>query len=251
MYCHAEVWAIQNRHFFRLSAAATLMAVAMLALGSFADRGSTGCFLVSAAHAQPEEDFQRFQKDVQQKLEPLHQKLQSLVERLRHGDMPEGIAKTNGRIEATEIDVSSKYARRLESVTVNEGDEVKAGRVVARIYSPEYEAQLHSAQAKVLVAKGVLAAAEAQIAQRKADQVFAKRDLERGQQLVGQGSMTKQVFDQRVDKADAAAAALLAAKRSARRQVPVQSTEAEVEQISSILAENSRSGRRATAGFNT
>ncbi len=229
---------VQNRHFFRLSAAATLMAVAMLALGSFADRGSTGCFLVSAAHAQPEEDFQRFQKDVQQKLEPLHQKLQSLVERLRHGDMPEGIAKTNGRIEATEIDVSSKYAGRLESVTVNEGDEVKAGRVVARIYSPEYEAQLHSAQAKVLVAKGVLAAAEAQIAQRKADQVFAKRDLERGQQLVGQGWMTKQVFDQRVDKADAAAAALLAAEKEREAaSSTVQSSEAEVEQISSILAD--------------
>ncbi len=228
----------RNCQLFRLSAAGTLMAVTILALGSIADRGSTGSFLISAAHAQPEEDFQKFQKDVQQKLEPLHQKLQSLIERLRHGDMPEGIAKTNGRIEATEIDVSSKYAGRLESVTVNEGDEVKAGQVVARIYSPEYEAQLRSAQAKVLVAKGVLAAAEAQIAQRKADQVYAKKDMERGQQLVGQGWMTKQVFDQRVDKADAAAAALLAAEKEREAaSSTVQSNKAEVEQISSILAD--------------
>ena len=36
---------------------------------------------------------------------------------------------------------------------VNEGDEVKAGQVVARITGPEYEAQLHTAQANVLVAE--------------------------------------------------------------------------------------------------
>jgi len=45
--------------------------------------------------------------------------------------MPEGIAKTNGRIEATQIDISAKYAGRLSSVNVNEGDEVTAGQEIA------------------------------------------------------------------------------------------------------------------------
>jgi len=50
--------------------------------------------------------------------------------------MPEGIVKTNGRLEATEVDVAAKYPGRLATVTVNEGDEVTAGQVVATISSP-------------------------------------------------------------------------------------------------------------------
>ena len=80
--------------------------------------------------------------------------LRTLIDRLRGETMPDGIAKTNGRIEATQIDVAAKYAGRLESVTVKEGDEVTAGQVIARISSPEYEAQLRGTQAEVLRAKG-------------------------------------------------------------------------------------------------
>jgi HlyD family secretion protein len=31
--------------------------------------------------------------------------------------MPEGIAKSNGRVEATQVDVAAKYPGRLEEVT--------------------------------------------------------------------------------------------------------------------------------------
>ncbi len=221
----------RNGHFFRLFASGAFIAGAILALGAFADLGSRGSIFAAAAHAQAkfEEDVHKFQKYAQQKV-------QSLLDWLRQKDVQEGIAKSNGRIEATEIDVSSKYAGRLESVTVDEGDEVKAGQVIGRIYSPEYEAQLRTAQANVLVAKSALASAEAKVAQAKADQVYAKRDLERGQQLVKQGWMTKQVFDQRVDKADAANASLEAAEknRDAAKSL-VKSTEAEVERINAIL----------------
>ena len=234
----------RNRHYFRLSGGGTLMAIAILALGSFADRGSIGSFRVSAAHAQSqfEEKAQELGKDVREKAQKLgkdaREKFQSLIERLRRGDLPEGIAKTNGRIEATEIDISPKYAGRLESVDVDEGDEVKAGQEIARIVAPETEAQLHTAQANVLVAKSSLASAEAKVAQAKADQVFAKTDLERGKVLVGQGWLTKQMFDQRVDKADASNAALDATvKQRDAAQSLVISAEAEVERISSIIAD--------------
>ena len=197
-------------------------------------------FSFGIVHAQPkfDEDVQKFGKDVQKFGEDVQKKFNTLIEKLRHGDLPVGFAKTNGRIEATEIDVASKYAGRLASVEVDEGDEVKAGQVLARISSPEYEAQLHTAQANVLVAKSALASAEATVAQRKADQVYAQRDLERGKELVGKGWLTKQVFDQRVDKADAANAALEAAEkqREAARSMVI-STEAEVERISSIIAD--------------
>jgi HlyD family secretion protein len=65
-----------------------------------------------------------------------------------------------------------------------EGDEVAAGRTIAVISSPEYEAQLRGAQAEVLRAKQALAEAEAMIASRQSDQIAAKNDLERGRDLV-------------------------------------------------------------------
>ena len=76
--------------------------------------------------------------------------VESLINRLRGRDMPEGIYKTNGQIEATEVDVAAKYPGRLATVTVDEGDNVTAGQVVATISSPETEAQLRSAQARVI-----------------------------------------------------------------------------------------------------
>ncbi len=59
-------------------------------------------------------------------------KLRQLIDRLRHGAMPDGIAKSNGRIEATQVDIAAKYAGRIAQVLVNEGDDVTAGEVLAR-----------------------------------------------------------------------------------------------------------------------
>ncbi len=203
------------------------------------DLGSNHSFSVPVAKAQPKpEDFQKFKKDVQKFQEDVQKKFHTLLDKLRGSELPEGFAKSNGRIEATEIDVSPKYAGRLESVNVEEGDEVKAGQAVAIIKSPEYEAQLRTAQANVLVAKSTLGSAEATVNQRKADVVYAQNDLERGKPLVQQGWLTKQAFDQRVDKTDAAQASLEAAEkqREAARSLVI-STEAQADQISSIIAD--------------
>ena len=69
-------------------------------------------------------------------------KIRSLLDRVLGKTLPEGIVKTNGRIEATQVDVAAKYPGRLVDITVEEGSEVKAGQVVGRVSSPEYEAQL-------------------------------------------------------------------------------------------------------------
>jgi HlyD family secretion protein len=157
---------------------------------------------------------------------------------LRGGELPEGVVKTNGRIEATEIDVSSKYAGRLENVMVDEGNDVKAGQVIARISSPEYEAQLRTAQANVLVARNTLASAEAKIAQAQADLVYAKGDLERGKELVDKGWLTKQMYDQRVDRFNTDTATVEAAeKQRDAAKSAVEAAQAEVERINSILTD--------------
>jgi HlyD family secretion protein len=212
---------------FRLSVA-VLIASAIPALGSFADPGSGGGFLTSAARAQS--------------------RVQKLIEDLRGTSMPKGIAKTNGRIEATQIDVAAKYAGRLATVTVNEGDEVTAGQVIARISSPEYEAQLRGARAQVLKAKQTLAEAVALIAQRKSDLVYAKTDVERGEPLVEKGILSRQVFQQRTTKAEVAEAALnAAAAQHEAAQFGITSAQAEVERIEAILVDltlvSPRSGR--------
>src|SRR5262245_31258594 len=185
-----------------LVAIATLasLAIAILTFDTFTNAVASNLLLASSAHAESKLDAL---------IDP---KLREWLDRLHKGTMPEGIAKTNGRIEATQIDVSAKYAGRLASVNVNEGDEVTAGQEVARISSPETEAQLRSAQAQELTAKQTLAEAEALIAQRKSDLEFANNDVERGKPLVEKGYMTKQVFDQRVTKAEVADAALRAAE---------------------------------------
>lgn len=47
--------------------------------------------------------------------------------------LPDGIAGGNGRIEATEIDISTKTAGRIQDILVNEGDFVEVGQVLARM----------------------------------------------------------------------------------------------------------------------
>ena len=44
--------------------------------------------------------------------------VRSLLDRLLGRAMPEGIVKTNGRLEATEVDIAAKYPGRLVDITV-------------------------------------------------------------------------------------------------------------------------------------
>jgi len=165
-------------------------------------------------------------------------KFRNFISGLRGGTLPEGIVKTNGRIEATQIDISAKYAGRLQHVKFNEGDDVTAGQEVARISSPEYEAQLRGAQAGVLRAKQAIAEAKATIAQRQSDLILTTTDLERGQQLVQNGFLTKQVFDQRVSKAEIAKAALAAAEAQRdQAEHAMNSAEADVDRIEAVLVD--------------
>jgi len=67
--------------------------------------------------------------------------VETLINRLRGRDMPAGIEKANGNIEATQVDVAAKYPGQVATLTVDEGDEVTAGQVVATISSPDTEAE--------------------------------------------------------------------------------------------------------------
>lgn len=173
---------------------------------------------IAAAHAQP--------------------RIKNLIARLRGTKLPEGIARSNGRLEATQVDVSAKYAGRISEMNVEEGSPVKVGQVVGKISSPEMEAQLRAAQASVQKAKDAVAAAEAEIVTRRSALEFAKGDFDRAIELIKSGNITKQLYDQRQRNFEAAQAAT-AAVQAQRDQAlsAVSNAAAEVERIQAMLAD--------------
>jgi HlyD family secretion protein len=188
-----------------------------------------GSLLIVSAYAQSNQ---------QNPLEKARTSVETLINRLRGRDMPKGIVKTNGRIEATEVDVAAKYPGRLATVSVNEGDEVTAGQVVGKISSPETEAQLRGAQAQLLKAKQSVAEAVALIAQRKSDLDFARPDYERGKTLLEHGNIPQQVVDQRRNKLEAAEAGYVAANAQRdQAEAAIKAAEADVERLQAILVD--------------
>src|SRR6516164_3139652 len=162
--------------------------------------------------------------------------VRQLLDRLRGKTMPEGIFKTNGRLEATQVDVAAKYPGRLTDITVEEGSEVKAGQVVGRVSSPEYEAQLRAAQSNVERAKEAMAEAEARIDERKAVLTAAKSDFERGQQLIDKTVITQQAFDQRRRNYEGAEANVQGAiAQRDQADAAIKNAQAEVQRLVAIL----------------
>lgn len=62
--------------------------------------------------------------------------------------LPEGFAQGNGRIEANEIDISTRFPARIVSMDVDEGELVQQGQVIAHLDGDELAAQLRGAQAE-------------------------------------------------------------------------------------------------------
>ncbi|RLA03866.1 MAG: hemolysin D [Gammaproteobacteria bacterium] len=149
----------------------------------------------------------------------------------------------NGRIEATEIDVSTKLAGRVVDIFVREGDFVAVGQVVAQMQSDVLEAQLQeahaqlqeaiqaviSAEAQVAVRESEVAAAQAVVVQRESELDNAKRRLARIQALVRKEVETQQKLDDDMADARTAEAALTAAKAQVKAaQAAVAAAKAQV-----------------------
>jgi len=94
--------------------------------------------------------------------------------RAQEDRLPPGIASGNGRIEATEINLSARVPGRLMEVLAAEGDFVKAGQVLARIQTDVLDAQLQEAQARLRQAQNAITTAKAQIAARESDKLAAE-----------------------------------------------------------------------------
>lgn len=133
---------------------------------------------------------------------------------------------SNGRLEATEIDIASKLAGRLDDVLVSEGAFVKAGQILAIMQIESLEAQLREAKAQQQQALNGVASAQAQLAMRESDKTAliaqvrradadfnaAQRRLERTQELSRKGASSQQTLDDDLARKQSAEAAVAVAK---------------------------------------
>ena len=169
---------------------------------------------------------------------------------------PQNLIKLSGRIEGDDTTVSTKIAGRIREIGVREGDQVKAGQVIALIDDEQVrareeqerskvlqaEARVLSAQQQVAVlnaqleesnigvdqaridaqgrvsqAEAQVAHAEAQLAQAEAGYGQARYDEQRYTTLANDGDVPERTGRQARTTAEAQAAAV----RAARKQVDV------------------------------
>jgi HlyD family secretion protein len=128
-----------------------------------------------------------------------------------HPALPPGIAFGNGRLEADEINIDTKYAARIGEILADEGDLVKAGQVVARMDTRDLQATLKKSEATVNQARRAIDESNANVAQQKTQVLLAQQEFDRATALLKKGFQTQEVVDQRQQQLDGAAAALNAA----------------------------------------
>jgi HlyD family secretion protein len=155
---------------------------------------------------------------------------------LRPPGIPAGFVFSNGRIEATEIDIATKYSGRIEQVLVREGNIVDAGQVVARMDTSELLAQLHQAQAQERQADEA----------RKSDQKiadladtqfgFAARDYQRYFKLSQENVIGSQTLDSYTTKMETARSAFEAARSKVAADTgTIAAAQAEIERLQTQL----------------
>ncbi len=154
--------------------------------------------------------------------------------------LPPGLAFGNGRIEADEIDIDTKFAGRIAELKADEGDLVKQGQLLARMDTRDIEASLAKAQAQVQISRHALEESSANLDAQQTQVTLAKQELDRTTRLANQGFATIELLDQRRQAHNSAVAALAAARqrvRVAERAIDAASHDVELYKIN--IADNS------------
>jgi HlyD family secretion protein len=162
----------------------------------------------------------------------------------------DAFASGNGRLEATEIDIATERAGKLEQVLVEEGDRVEAGQVLARMDSKTLRAQLRQAEAKVRQARTELDYGRAVVDQRQSECELANKNLDRSKRLyrTDPGAISREQIERDTAALETARAACSAADaRLDNAEAAIQAAVAEVERINTEIDDTvlnaSRGGR--------
>ncbi len=152
--------------------------------------------------------------------------------------LPEGILEGYGRIEGTEVTVSSKVSGRLTTLAVAEGDRVEPGALIAELSAEEIDARLAQADGRLVAAEKQVKQLSARLSTLEHHAAKARTDHQRYQALFQKGAISTQQLDQsenavRAAEGDlavarellAAAQAEVAADRAARDEAQIAATD--------------------------
>ena len=160
-----------------------------------------------------------------------------------------------GRVEAETIHVSTKVPSRIEEVYVHEGDKVKKGQELVRLFSPEVDSKKQQALASLQSALALQSTADRGSQQEnietlyanwqslKAQQTLAQTTYQRGANLFKEGVISRQRRDEMQAAAASATQITEAAyqqyKRAKRGSTPEQKSlaNAQVEITKAAVAE--------------
>jgi HlyD family secretion protein len=153
--------------------------------------------------------------------------------------MPDYVVSGNGRIEAVEYDIATKYAGRLEAVSVNEGDMVAAGQRLATMNTDAIEAQLREAQAAWREAQSSRDYVQAMVEVRKSELIYAQREQERAAKLASSGHISQEKLDQANTKYVTAKAMLKAVNiQVTQAESGIEATQAAIARLQVTLDES-------------
>jgi HlyD family secretion protein len=164
----------------------------------------------------------------------------------RLNQVPAGIAWSNGRLEADEIDISTKFPGRIVDLLVDEGSTLSAGQVVARMDTRDLEASLGRAQAQAEQARQAIDEARATTQQARTQVALAQQELDRTTYLSQRGNATQELLDQRRQQLEGATAALTAATaRAAQAEHALEMVEHDIDLYKINIADNTLVSPRA------
>jgi HlyD family secretion protein len=156
--------------------------------------------------------------------------------KLRPPGLPAGIVSINGRVEATQVDISTKIPGRVIEIAPHEGDMVSPGEVVARIDTSQTGAQLDQAKAAAELARQTLVTKQAAVASDEAELELANEEMRRTATLVNKGWSTHEVYDKRTQELRSADAALKAAMSQIdEARASVKTADAKVAELQAVV----------------
>lgn len=148
----------------------------------------------------------------------------------------EGIARANGRVEATQIIISSKLPGQLLQVLVREGDDVTAGQVLARVESEEIEAQLRGALSEVSRLQQSRSQVVAERERLTAEVAYERNELNRVRKIYKQGFAPKDKLEAQETRYSSVTAGLKAVQAAIEAaDAAIETATAETERLNSLL----------------
>lgn len=126
--------------------------------------------------------------------------------------LPKEFAVGNGRLETTQIDISSKLSGRLLNITVEEGDTIEKDQLLATLDTKQLESLLQEAKAHLEQAKQNKNYSLAIVEQRKSELNFANNNYKRAMTLYKNKNISLLEFQKEETTYQTAKATLSAAK---------------------------------------